>query len=140
GEDFVEGFAAAKLDDTGGGNGAEIGDGLAAEVGDGDGDLRFQHVLFEAGGELGFELLDGEAGGFDPPDERQGDVAVGSDEDGLVGEVESFEGADEDLVVGAKDVAEGGDAGVWAKAIAAKRNSRIFMTSPSPLPAGARRE
>src|ERR1017187_5722730 len=105
GEDFVEGFAAAKLDDAGGGDGAENGDGLAAEVGDGDGDLRFQHVLFEAGGELGFELLDGEAGGFDPPDERQGDVAVGSDEDGLVGEVETFEGADEDLVVGAEDVA-----------------------------------
>src|ERR1035437_2808852 len=108
GEDFVEGFPAAKLDDAGGGDGAENGDGLAAEVGDGDRDLRLQHVLFEAGGELGFELLDGEAGGFDPPDERQGDVAVGSDEDGLVGEVESFEGADEDLVVGAEDVAGGG--------------------------------
>src|ERR1035441_3287087 len=91
GEDFVEGFAAAKLDDTGGGDGAENGDGLAAEVGDGDGDLRFQHVLFEAGGELGFELLDGEAGGFDPSDEGQGDVAGGSAGDGLLTAGESFE-------------------------------------------------
>ena len=36
GEDFVEGLAAAKLDDAGGGDGAEDGDGLAAEFGHGD--------------------------------------------------------------------------------------------------------
>ena len=62
-------------------------------------------------GELGFELLDGEAGGFDPPDQRQRDVAVGADQDGLVAEVEAIERADEDLVVGAEDIAGGGRRG-----------------------------
>ena len=121
GEDLVEGFAAAELDDAGGGDGAEDGDGLAAEFGDGDGDLRVLDVGFEAGGELGFELLDGEAGGFEAADEGEGDIAVDADEDGLITEVEALEGADEDLVVGAEDIAGGGGRGGWPGAAGRRR-------------------
>ena len=59
---------AAKLYDPGAGDGAEDGDGLAAEFGDRDGELRVFHVGFQAGDELGFELLDGEAGCLYPAD------------------------------------------------------------------------
>jgi hypothetical protein len=84
---------------------------LAAEFGDGDRNLRLLDVDFEAAGELGFELLDGEAGGFDAADEREGDVAVGADEEGLVADIETLEGADGDLIVGAEDRAGGGGRG-----------------------------
>src|ERR1019366_8506378 len=111
GKNFVEGFAAAELDDARSCDGAENGDGLAAEFSHGDRDLRLLHVGFKAGVQLGFELLDGKTGGLDPSDQRQGDVAVGSDEDGLVTDIEAIERADQDLVVGAEHVAGGGGRG-----------------------------
>ena len=131
GEDFVERFPAAELDDARGGDCAEDRDRLASELGHRDRDLRLLHVRFEAGGELGFELLDGEAGGLDPSDQRQRDVAVGADEDWLVGEVEAFERADHDLVVGAEDIA--GGTARWLPG-AAERRRRPRQAAPSTKP------
>src|SRR5437870_590462 len=60
--------SCCELIHAGRGYGAQNRDRLAAELDDGDGDLRLQDVLAEAGGELGFEVLDGEPGGFDATD------------------------------------------------------------------------
>src|ERR1035438_3404159 len=107
GKDFVERLPATELEDAWGADGAEDRDGLAAELGYGDRDLWLLHVGFSAQSAPRAELLDGKAGGFDPPDHRQRDVAVGSDEDGLVARIEAVERPDYDLVVGAEDIARG---------------------------------
>ena len=64
GEDLEEVLAALELMDAGGGDGAEQADGLAAKLADGDGDLGVLDEGLQALDELGFELLDGEAGGL----------------------------------------------------------------------------
>jgi hypothetical protein len=83
---------------------AKDGDRLAAEIRHRHGNLGILHVLLEAGVQLRFELFNREAAGLDPSNERQRNVSVHANQEGLLGNFRGVDGVDHNLVIRPEDI------------------------------------